>query len=274
MELSELREYQPGDDVRHIDWNVSARTDRPFIRESQAERALDLWLIVDLSASLDWGTADCLKRDRVIEFAGVAGQLMSRHGHRVAAMLFADRPLAVVPPAHGRSHLLRTLAALRDEPRRLGVGATDLTATLQQAQTLIRRPSLVLVVSDFLVADGWQSALGKLAQRHEVVAVRLHDPREAELPDVGLLTVEDPETGVQLLVDTRNRDLRERFAAAAVAQTEKLCADLARCGVDRLDLSTDGSLLPMVVRFLNARRVKRRVSGRLPTAMSGSRVRG
>jgi uncharacterized protein (DUF58 family) len=148
-----------------------------------------------------------------------------------------------------------------------------LLAALQTAQALIRRPSLVIVVSDFLVADGWQSALGKLAQRHEVVAVRLHDPRETELPDVGLLTVEDPETGTQLVVDTSNRGLRERFATAAADQTERLRAALARSAVDRLDVSTDDSLMPVVIRFLNARRVKRRVVGRSSATMTGGPVR-
>lgn len=273
VEVTELREYQPGDDVRLIDWNVSARTDRPYVREAHVERALDVWLVVDVSASVDWGTADCLKRDRVLELAAVAGQLLGRHGHRIGALLFADRPLAVVPPAHGRAHIQRLLGAIRDEPGRPGAGVTDLGAALRQAAALIKTPALVLVVSDWIGPAGWQTELQKLAQRHEVVAVRVHDPRESELPDVGWITVEDPETGAQLGVDTRDRQLRERFAAAAQAQVAQLHADFAGSGVDELEISTAGSLLPPLVRFLNARRLGHSRGVRAQTA-SAARVRG
>lgn len=257
MELSEVREYQPGDDVRHIDWNITARTERPYVREAQTERALEVWLILDLSASIDWGTAECLKRDRAIEFAAVAGQLLGKRGNRIGALLFADRPLALAPPGAGRAHLLRLLGALRDEARQARPGATDLAAALLKAETVLRRRAVVLVVSDFLVQDGWQPVLRRLAQRHEVIAVQLSDPREAEIPDVGLLTLEDPETGAQLTVNTRDRKLRERFRAAAQAQAEHIRAGLVGGGVDHLALSTDAALLPALVRFLAARRLRR-----------------
>lgn len=257
LELTEVREYQPGDDVRHIDWNMTARTDRPFVREALAERALDVWLVVDVSPSVDWGTIRRLKRDLAVEFAAVVGLLLGRQGNRIGTLLFAERPRAFVPPGGGRAHLLRLLTCLRDEPRRDGVGQTDLVAALRQVRAFARRRSLILVVSDFLVPDGWQTALGPLAQRHEVVAVRLRDPREPEIPDVGLVTLEDPETGGQLLVDTGDRRLRERFAVAAAAQDERISADLARAGVDHLVLATDEDLVPALVRFLTARKYRR-----------------
>jgi uncharacterized protein (DUF58 family) len=259
LELAELREYAPGDDVRRIDWNASARAARPFVRE----RALDAWLIVDVSASLDWGTAHCLKRERALEFVAVAGQLLGRQGNKLAALLFADRPLGLVTPGRGRVQLLRLLAAVEAEQSRAREGTTDLAAALVAADGIIRRRSLVLVVSDFLVAEGWQSPMRRLAGRHEAVAVRLVDPRESDLPDVGIVTLEDPETGDQLTVDTSDRGLRERFRAAGRGQAERIGADLARCRVDLLSLSTGDSLLPALVDFLSTRD-RRRAAGAAP----------
>ncbi|MDQ5853185.1 MAG: DUF58 domain-containing protein, partial [Chloroflexota bacterium] len=137
MELTEIREYQPGDDVRYIDWNITARADRPFVREAHVERALDAWLILDLSASIDWGTAQCLKRDRAAEFAAVAGQLLGRYGNRVGALLFAERPLCFVPPRTGRTHLQHVLAAINGEPRQAGHGRTDLAAALARVNMMV-----------------------------------------------------------------------------------------------------------------------------------------
>lgn len=257
MELSDVRAYQPGDDIRHIDWNITARADQPFVREAQAERALDVWLLLDLSPSIDWGTARCLKRDRAIEFAAVAGQLLGRRGNRVGAITFADQPLAVIPPANGRMQLQHLIDRVRttDQPTRRG--STDLVAAIATAQRVIRRRSLVLIVSDFMAPDGWQRLLKQLGQRHEVIAARLHDPREAVLPDIGLATFEDPETGAQVIVNTGDRSVRERFAEAAQAQADQIEADLKSSGADPLVLGTDSELLPTMIRFLNARRVKK-----------------
>lgn len=257
MELAEIREYQPGDDVRHIDWSITARMDRPYVREANVDRALDAWLLLDISSSIDWGTAQCLKRDRAVEFATIAGQLLGRNGNRVGAMLFADQPLTIVPPGVGRAHLLQLLSKVRETPRQATRGQTDLSGALTRANSIMPRKSLVLVVSDFIVPGGWQQPLGRLAQRHEVVAARLHDPREGELPDIGLVTFEDPETGQQLTVDTGSRKLRERYRQAAQQQAEQIHADLVRCGVDELPISTETDLLPTLVRFLNARKYQR-----------------
>jgi uncharacterized protein (DUF58 family) len=215
-----------------------------------------------------------LKRDRAVEFAAVAGQLLNRRGHRLGALFFDERPLGLIPPGAGRVHLLRLLAGLRDQPRPTAGGPTDLAAALAQAGRVTRRRSLVLVASDFLVPGGWQAPLGRLAQRHEVVAVWLRDPRESELPDVGLVTLEDPETGKQLTVNTGDRRLRQRFQEAALAQADGIRADLTGCGADHLILGTDEELLPALIRFLNARRRRRtRRAHRAPTGHAGQPVR-
>jgi uncharacterized protein (DUF58 family) len=261
-ELAGLREYQAGDDVRLIDWHVTARSDRPFVREAQADRALDAWLLVDVSRSVDWGTASCLKRERSEELAALVWGLLARHGNRVGALLFADQPLAVAPPAAGEAGLRRLLAQLRATPRQVGRGRTDLGAALTRAEALLRRPSLIVVVSDLFVTPGWQRPLARLTRRHEVVAARLADPRDGELPDVGVVAFEDPETGDQVLVDTGDATLRARFAEAARAEAEQIRHDLARCGVEQLVVSTAEELLPALARFL----ALRRVGGHLPPA--------
>lgn len=271
MELAEVREYQPGDDVRHIDWNTTARTDRPFVREAHTERALDVWLVLDVSASINWGTAECLKRDRALEFAAVAGQLFGQRGHRIGALLFADRPLSFMPPGAGRTHLLRLIDGIQQEAGQPHSGATDLAAALSRVHGVVRRRSLVVIVSDFLAEGGWQTALTMLAHRHEVVAVRLTDPRESEIPDIGVVTFEDPETGRQLVVNTSDRTLRERFQSAAQEQTARIRTELASCGAEYLSIGTEAALLPVLVRFLSARRLRRNVQ--MPSAAIAARQR-
>lgn len=261
IELSEVREYQPGDDIRHIDWNITARTDQPHIREAYVDRALDVWLVLDMSASVDWGTAQCLKRDRALEFAAVIGQLLGRHGNRVGALLFANQPLPFVRPASGRAHILQILSRIREEQATRHSGATDLAAALTQFDVVVRRRALVIIMSDFLVPDNWHHIMLRLSQRHETVAVRLYDPREADLPDVGLVTLEDPETGSQFVANTSDRKLRERFRQAAQEQTEQIRQKILRCGVDYLMLRTDQELLPTMMRFLGSRRERRRMRG-------------
>ena len=255
LDLAEIREYQPGDDVRHLDWSATARTGVPHVRQTYAERALDVWLLVDVSPSIDWGTARRTKRSHAQELVAAISQVVGRRNNRVGAILFAERPVDVLPPAIGRHHLFRLLAKLREAPRRSERGRTDLAAALDLARSAIRRPSVVVIVSDFLVADGWAAALGKLTARHEVVVLRVVDPRERELPDVGIVTLEDPETGEQLLVDTSDAGLRARFAEAARAQTERIDRLLATRGVRRVVASTDADLLPPLLELLDRRRI-------------------
>jgi uncharacterized protein (DUF58 family) len=261
VEFASVRDYQPGDDVRRIDWNLTARTNTPFVREAQADGSLDVWLVVDVSGSVDWGTGECLKRYRAIELAAVTVQLLGRHGNRVGLLLFADRPLGTVPPGSGRAHLERVVGRLRLQPRSAARGATDLAAALHSVSQLVRKPSLIVLVTDFLAADGWPTPLRMLAQRHEVVAARLRDPRELDLPDIGVVTFEDPESGEQLTVDTADRRLRERFGAAAAAQTQRIDSALVACRVDQVVLGTDAPLLPALAAFLDARRRRRGVRG-------------
>ncbi len=258
MELSEVREYQPGDDIRFIDWNITARANTTYMREAQVERALEVWLLLDLSASIDWGTSQASKRERSLEFVAAAGQLLSRDGNRLGALLFADKVLKVIPPSTGQVHLLRMLRQIGESSTQTGQHNTDIAAALAYASRVITRRSLILVVSDFITDDTWQAGLGKLTYRHEVVAVQVKDPRESELPNMGIITLEDPETGQQLVVDTGDRKLRENFKAAAQAQAEKLEKEFKKSGVDRLVISTGEPLLPSLVKFLRKRRLRQR----------------
>jgi uncharacterized protein (DUF58 family) len=266
LDLAEIREYQPGDDVRYLDWAAMARTGRPHVRQTYAERALDAWLMIDVSPSVSWGTARRTKRAHTEELTAAITQVLGRHNTRVGAILFAERVVDVLPPATGRHHLLRLLARLRETPRRSEPGQTDLSAALDMARTVIRRPSVVVILSDFLLADGWADQLGKLTTRHEVAALRVTDPREGLLPDVGIVTLEDPETGEQLLVDTADARLRERFTAAAQIQTAHIDGLLAARGVRRVLASTDADLLPALLDLLD----RRRADARRRAAASGA----
>lgn len=263
-EFAHVREYQPGDDVRRIDWQLTARSDRPYVREAHDERGLDIWLVVDVSPSIDWGTAQGLKRDMAVELSAVAGQLLGHRGNRLGLILFAERMLSISPPGIGLAHLERIVGRVREEPRRTVRGATDLTAVLGTLSRLVRRPSVIVLMSDFLVVEGWAERLRPLTRRHEVVAVRLQDPREVNLPDIGIVTFEDPETGAQLRVDTGDARLRERFRAAAAAQAASIDSTLAACGAEVVVLSTDASLVGAMAGFLDARRRRRAPVGVSP----------
>jgi len=225
IEYSDVREYQAGDDPRTIEWNITARSDRPFVRESLPDRGLDAWMLIDVTRSLDWGTARCLKRQLGLEFAAAVGQLLIARGNRVGALLFDERVRAIVPPLSGRTALLRLIARTERESQDPG-GTTDLGRALMEAGRLIRRPSLLIVITDFMTADGWQRPLSSLSIRHEVIAAWVTDPREREIPDVGVVTFEDPEDGQQILVDTGDARLRLRFESAADAQREVIRTDL------------------------------------------------
>jgi len=253
IEYSDVREYQAGDDPRSIEWNITARSDRPYVRESLPDRGLDAWLLVDVTRSLDWGTARCLKRELGVEFLAVVGQLLIGRGNRVGALLFDEKVRDIIPPSSGRNALLQLIARVERRAQTSSDGATDLAQALKEAGHLIRRPSLVIVLSDFMTPDGWQQPMRTLGIRHEVVAVWVVDPREREIPDVGVVTFEDPETGRQLLVDTTDARLRSRFQAAAEAQRETLRAELRRCRVAVAEVSTASELVPQLVGFMKQR---------------------
>ena len=281
LDLADLREYQHGDDVRHIDWTVTARLQVPHVRQYTEDRELTAWFLVDLSGSVDFGSDDTTKRALSEGFVAALARLLTRHGNRVGAILYrpaAARPLAVLPPGAGRSQVLQILSRLRQtaalaQPRKRGQAApaaeTRLADLLGQAGALLRRRSLVFMLSDFISAPGWGQALGRLARRHEVLAVRLFDPLEMALPDIGLLTVQDAETGEQVLVDTQDAGFRQRFEALATQHEADLREQLASAGVDVLELATHDDLLDALLRYLALRRQRARaVSGhRLPAAL-------
>lgn len=269
-EMSELREYQPGDDIRRIDWNLSARMDEPYVRESHDARALDVWLLIDVSPSVQWGTVRRFKVEQAIDFAVAVGYLLGRQGNRVGAMTFAHQPLRFVQPASGQRHWLRLIGELRGsqpDPREQA-GKTQLKLALHEAARAIQSKSLIFVISDFLGEPDWASALRRLDQRHEVIAVRLLDPREQALPDVGMILFEDAETGQQLMVNTHDAKLRERYRQAAQARTEQLKRDIDAAGADLIELNTSDDLLHVLTHFLGARRFKNPARNRNRTANS------
>lgn len=257
LEYSDVREYQAGDDPRTIEWNITARSDRPYVRESLPDRGLDAWLLADTTRSLDWGTARCLKRQLALEFSAVVGHLLIGRGNRVGALLFDDRVRSIIPPSAGRTALLQLIARMERAARSPADGPTDLGGALTEAGRLIRRRSMMVLITDFMTPGGWQRALSALAIRHEVIAVWITDPREAEIPDVGVVTFEDPESGAQILVDTGRAHLRARFQEAAAAQWEAIRADLRRARAGVAELSTEAEFVPQLVAFIKQREAQR-----------------
>jgi len=253
LEYSDVREYQAGDDPRTIEWNITARSDRPYVRESLPDRGIDAWLLVDTTRSLDWGTARCLKRQLAVEFSAVVGQLLIGRGNRVGALLFGDRVRSIIPPSAGRTALLQLIARMERAAEGPADGPTDLGRALKEAGRLIRRPAMMVLISDFMTPGGWQQPLRSLAIRHEVIAVWITDPREGEIPDVGVVTFEDPESGQQILVDTGDARLRARFQDAADEQRETIRADLVRARAAVAELSTAAELVPQLVAFIKQR---------------------
>jgi uncharacterized protein (DUF58 family) len=256
-ELAQVRPYVPGDDVRRIDWNVTARTGEPHVRVHVAERAVDTWLLLDTSPSMTFGTADRRKWDVAEGVALALAHFGVRGSNRLAVATFGDRTPATAPPRPGDRGLLALLVALRREPEVEADGPTSLGAALVRLRGLARRRGVVVVVSDFRGPRDWRSALLQLAARHEVVAVEIRDQREQELPNVGHLWLVDPESGKQLAVDTRNRKLRERFAAEAAAEREDLARELRSLAVSHVVLSTSGDWLRELARFLRIEQRRR-----------------
>jgi uncharacterized protein (DUF58 family) len=254
LDLADLREYQLQDDVRHIDWNVTARMQTPYVREYNEEREITAWFLLDVSPSIDFGSVDVKKRSVLAEFVAVLARLLTRNGNRVGAMLYSGGVQATLPPKSGRMQVVHLLGTLLDGEETPDPEGTDLGSFLQAAHHVIRRRSLVFVVSDFISAPGWEQPLSLLAQRHEVLAVRLYDPLEMDLPDLGLIVMQDAETGEQLFVDTHDRGFRRRFAAAARSRENQLRSALQRARVDALELSTVDDLAEALLRFADLRK--------------------
>jgi len=268
VDLADLREYQLHDDVRHIDWNVTARLQQPYVRQFVEDRDLTAWFLLDLSGSIDFGSSEVTKLAVAAGFVATLARVVTRHGNRVGAVFYGQQVDTVLPPGASRLHVLNLLQRMRTRPKAKapGGGGTVLADLLKTADGILRRRSLVFVVSDFISAPGWEQALARLARRHEVVAVRVFDPAEMELPDVGLTTVEDAETGEQLLIDASDPAFRERYAAIAQQQEEALLQGLMKSGADTLELATDDDLLDALLRFADLRRQRARlkVPGRFP----------
>jgi len=267
LDLADLREYQPQDDVRYMDWNVTARLGVPHVREFQEDREVTAWFLIDLSGSVDFGSRDVKKGDLAAELTGVLARLLTRHGNRVGAVLKGaahESRATVIPVRGGRRQVLHMLDSIQ-RVARAGVPAhrdatTDLAAMLREADGAIKRRSVVFVMSDFLSTPGWETALSQLSRRHEVIAVRLYDPVEQSLPELGFVMLEDAETGEQLFLDTQDRGFRERFMALAKERETNLRTALANSGVDCMELATTDNLPQELLRFIDLRKRRSRLA--------------
>src|SRR3712207_6117187 len=249
LDLAEVREYQPEDDVRYMDWNVTARTSVPHVRQYMEDREITAWLLLDMSGSVDFGTARTTKREVVIDFAAAVARLLTRRGNRVGSVIYSGGVDGVLPPGGGRRQALALVHMLTRQPEMIHGGVTDLAGVLDRAGQTIKRRSLVFVVSDYIAKPGWEPAFHRLAARHETVAVWVQDPREFALPDVGPLVLEDAETGEQLYVNTHDKQLRARFQDLAETRRAELLRTFKRNGADVLSLSTDSDMVQDVARF-------------------------
>jgi len=262
LDLADLREYQYYDDVRRIDWNVTARLNTPYVREYHEEREVTAWFLLDLSPSVHFGGGALGKHQVSAELVAVLARLLTRHGNRVGAMFYGDSLDTVIPARTGRRHVLHLLHRMQTRTAAARSAATDLGEFLRSASNIMRRRSIVFLVSDFISAPGWAEPLARIARRHEIVAVRLVDPLDRELPDLGMLMMQDAETGEQLFVDTHDRGFRRRFAAAAARREAELRAVLQRSEIDALELSTEGDLLDAILRFADLRKRRRQTVAR------------
>jgi len=272
LDLADLREYQYHDDVRHIDWNVTARLQTPYVREYHEDRELAAWFLLDLTASVDFGSHTTSKQTVARDFVALLARVLTRRGNRVGMMIYGGKVDTVIPPGSGRLHVLQLLNRMLTRPVATP-GETDLRDLLGAALRALRRRALVFVVSDFISKPGWAPLLARLAQRHEVVVIRLYDPLENELPDLGAMVMQDAETGEQIWIDTHDAGFRKRFAAAAEKRETALRTALRDAGVDALELSTDDDLVETILRFADLRKRRRQLSagGQLPTHLVGAR---
>ena len=261
LDLADLREYQYQDDVRNIDWNVTARLQTPYVREYNEDRDINAWFLLDLSPSVDFGSGEVRKRSVATDFVAVLARLLTRHGNRVGALLYGDKVDTLIPARTGRRHVLHLMDRISARPRLARTGGTHLDELLHAAFQIVKRRSLVFVVSDFISTPGWAKPLALLARRHEVLAVRLYDALEMELPDIGLFVMQDAETGEQLFVDTHDRGFRNRFAALARRREGELREAFRDAGVDALELATGDDLADAIMRFAELRKRRTQLGG-------------
>lgn len=269
IDLADLREYQVYDDARTIDWNATARLQVPHVRQFNEDREVTAWFLVDLSSSVNFGSGTATKRAMAVDFVALVARLLTRHGNRVGAVLYTDRVELVLPARGGRQHVLHLIDRLQrtgDAPR--AGRCTQLAELLERALQAIKRRSVVFVVSDFISDPGWSRPLALLGERHDILAVRLYDTLEMELPDVGLVVVEDAETGQQLLVDTHDPFFRRRFVSLAAERENALRATFSDAGADCIELSSQDDLVDTLMRFARLRKRRAQLaSGGVPPAL-------
>jgi uncharacterized protein (DUF58 family) len=258
VDFADLREYQPEDDIRYIDWNVTARMNAPYVREYMEDREITAWFLLDLSPSVDFGPDESLKRTVLIDFVTTLARLLTRHGNRVGAIFFTGKIDRTIPAKGGRMQVLRMINDLLHQPHLPKAPFTNLTPMIEGAAHAIKRRALVFVISDFISEPGWERPLRLLNQHNEVLAVRLWDPREIELPELGVIVMEDAETGEQLVVDTNDPAFRQRFKEAAEKREAGLRESFKQAGVDMLSLSTEEDLVRAIVRFAALRKQRRK----------------
>jgi len=262
VDFADLREYQPGDDIRYIDWNVTARVNMPYVRQYIDDREITAWFLLDLSPSMDFGNLYNLKRTVLIDVVTTLARLLTRHGNRTGAMLSggsADHRIErVIPARGGRVQVLHIINDLLNQPLLPRTSFTNLAPLIEGGLNSIKKRSLIFIVSDFISVPGWERSLTLLSQRHEVIALRVWDPREVELPEMGMVVLEDAETGEQMFVDTSDRKFRARFEQVAQQHEARLKEAFTRAGVDMLPLSTEEDLIRAIVRFARLRSRRRR----------------
>lgn len=261
LDFADLRPYQHGDDVRTIDWNVTARWGEPHVRRFHEDRDLKTWFLVDTSPSLDFGSVGLTKLDRCVELVAALASLLTRGGNKVGACLYDGALPRLIPAAGGRAGVLALLRSFQLPPPEGAQPETDLSVLLDAMAGVLRRRSLIFLISDFYGPPHWAQTLGTLARRHEVVTVRVTDPSEGQLPDVGVVWLEDAETGGQMLVDTSDRALRLRYGKAEAGRTETLTAAFRHAQVTPFALATDDDLVRTLLGWAGRRRAQKTFSG-------------
>ena len=258
IDFADIREYQANDDIRHIDWNVTARMDSPYVRQYVEDRDVTAWFLLDLSPSMGFGPVARPKQLVLTEYVATLARLLVRSGNRVGAILYNSRVEQTIPPRGSRNQVLRIMRSILKQPSEPSGAGTEISLLLDAGLNTFKRRSLVFLISDFISEPGWERPLTLLNRRHEVVGIRLWDPREVELPDAGMIVVEDAETGEQLLVDTGHPAFRRRFREVADRREATLKTTLKRAGVDLFGISTEEELVGAIVRMASLRKRRRR----------------
>ena len=257
LELADLREYQTHDDVRHIDWNVTARMQSPYVREHQEDREISAWFLLDLTGSMDFASTSQSKRDLMLSFVAIMAKLLMQRGNRIGALILSPTQAAgfkYIPARMGRRHLLHVLHTAQTTGVSKAPHQTDLNQWLARANGLLKRRSCVFVVSDFMGEFNWAQQMSHLGRRHDTVAARLYDPVEMQLPNVGLMTLQDSESSEQLLLDTANPKFIKRYAQLVEEREMQLQTTFSQSGVDALELSTNEDIAAALLRFSELRK--------------------